>query len=354
MANSYEDQMEELYKGGKPAQAGEIRNHGGKQYQKMGNGEWKLYTHPEEKQLEAEQNKNKVVSLTDKLKAKVAEKKEVSASEQHLSDIKNQAVVPGQQTRSEKPMFTNVDAAMAHGYEATDFREVGNFFYDRAQKMADNIQKLQDTKQKIDPNFDKIKQANLRIAKQFISQANRVDDRQTKTKAAVKKSVVMMGHNDSAEVDTAKFAVEQKASQDQGFWLEHIHNIMDGYQFGDVPRVVTMDQGDLYLVKVDDGMYSGTFKKMVFVEGGVLEDNAKVRLERMSLPSLVQFCLAKEWMKPIEKPEIAVEAIHNLTSALTVQAPPVDPVPEVNYTDDFTQRVNQRIRMMELLDKLIN
>lgn len=340
--------IESLQKGGKPAQPGEIRVHGGVQYQKMGNGEWKVYTHPEEKQLEAEQNKNKVVSLTDKLKNTIAEKKEVSASEQHLSDLKNQKVVPDKKTRSEKPMFTDVDAALAHGYSATDFREVGNFFYDRAQKMAETISKLEQTKQKVDPNFEKIKKINLQMAKQFISQGNRVDDRQAKTKAAMKKSVIHMGHNDAASVDTAKFAVEQAASQAQGWWLETIHNIMEGYQYGDVPRVITMDQGDLYLVKVDDGLYSGIFKKMTPVEDGILEDNAKVRLERMTLATLVQFCLAKEWMKPVDKVEPAVEAIENLTLALEA---PVNPVEPVSYP---TLEMDRKIRFMELLDKLMS
>src|SRR5690606_6228697 len=54
-----------LIKGGKPASVGEVRNFGGKQYQKMGDGSWKPVKPPEENQPEAAQNKNKVVSLTE-------------------------------------------------------------------------------------------------------------------------------------------------------------------------------------------------------------------------------------------------------------------------------------------------
>lgn len=339
--DKFEQLLNNLEKGGKPAQVGEIRDFSGVQYQKMADGNWKPYIHPEEKKLEAEQNKNKVVSLTDKLKTKIEEKKQVSASEQHVSDLQNQGVVPNQKTRSEKPMFTNVDQALSSGYSAQDFREVGNFFYDRAQKMAENIDKLKSTKQEVDPNFEKIKKINMQYAKAFISQANHIDDRQTKTKAGMKKSIMHMGHNDTAEVNTASYAIELDAARDEGWWLEHIHNIMEGYQFGDIPRMVTLPKGDLYLVRVDDGMYSGLFKQITPVENGVLEDNAKVRLERMSLPTLINFCLAKEWLNPIPPPQPPqIEPIQNLTVALQA---PVEP-----------SQIDKKIQILELLNKLVN
>lgn len=355
MANGYEEQMEELKKGGKPADIGEVRNFNGKPFQKMGDGTWKPHVLKEEKQLEAETSKNKVLSLTDKLKGTIEEKKQVSATSQHLSDLTSQAVIPNKTTRSDKPMFTQVDAAMAHGYEAADFREVGNFLYDRAQKMADNIAKLEGTKQQVDPNLKKIKDVNVKMARSFLNQANHMDDRK-----AVKKSVVMMGHADAAEVDTSSFILEQQAAAKQGWWLETMTNIMSDYQYGDIPKVIPMTQGDLYLVKVDDGMYSGIFKKITHTPEGIMEDNAKVRLERMTLPSLVSFCLAKQWMEPVVREEVKAEQAMDLVAKL--EAPMVAPAPisepilvnQPAYTDDFTQRVNSRIRMMELLDKLIN
>lgn len=334
---------ESLEKGGKPAQVGEVRNFGGKQYQKMASGDWKLYVHPEEKQLEAEQNKNKVVSLTDKLKNKIEEKKEVSASEQHLSDLENGAVVPNQKTRSEKPMFTQVEAALAHGYSAQDFREVGNFFYDRAQKMAENISKLEQTGQKVDPNFEKIKKVNLKYAKAFISQANRIDDRQAKTKAGMKKSTVMMGHQDGAEINTSDFSIDNNSAA-QTEWLDRVSMIMEGYQYGEVPRVIPMDTGDLYLVKVEEGLYSGAFKSLTQVEDGILEDNAKVRIERMTLPSLVQFCIAKEWIRPF-RDVTPVQEIQDLTVKL--EAPMTEPVTVESDLD-------KRLRFMDLLSKLLS
>lgn len=353
MGNSFEEQMDKLSKGGKPAAIGEIRTFGGKQFQKMGDGNWKLHVLKEEKQLEAEQNKNKVVSLTDKLKGKIAEKKEVSATSQHLSDLKTQAVVPDQKTRSEKPIFTQVDAAMAAGYKAADFREAGNFFYDRAQKIADNISKLEGTKQEVDPNFKKIKDVNVRMARTFLNQANHIDDHRS-----VSKSTVMMGHNDGAEINTSSFILEQQAAGKQGWWLETMSRIMDGYSYGDVPRVIPMTQGDLYLVKVDDGMYSGVFKKITHTPEGTMEDNAKVRLERMTLPSLVSFCLAKQWMDPVSREEIKPEQTLDLVHKL--EAPMVDPVPVepimnvAPVVPEVAPHITAKIRMLELLDKLVN
>lgn len=332
--------IEKLEKGGKPAQIGEVRNFGGKDYRKMASSDWQLVIHPEEKKLEAEQNKNKVVSLTDKLKTKIAEKKEISQSEKHLHDIKNQAVVEGKETRSGKPMFTKVEAALAHGYEAADFREVGSFFYERAQKMADNMAKLAETKQDVDPNFEKIKKVNLQYSKAFISQANRIDDRRENAKKAVRKSTVMMGHADGAEINTADFAIDSNASDKHGWWMEHIHGVMDGYQYGDIPRMITMDHGDLYLVKVEEGLYSGIFKHISQVENGVLEENAKVRIERMTIPSLIQFCLAKEWLEPI----IDVSPIQSLTTALS------EPMP-VQLVESS---MDKKLRMMELVAKLLS
>lgn len=330
--------IENLEKGGKPADVGEVRNFGGKQFQKMGDGSWKPVVHPEERQLEAEQSK-KVVSLTSKLKQKIEQKNEISATEKHLHDLKNQAVVPNQQTRNGHPMFTQVDAALAHGYEAVDFREVGNFFYDRAQKLAEKIQQLKDTKQEIDPALEKIKKENIRISRAMLSQANHIDDRQAKTKKMAK-STVMMGHNDAAEISTADYAIE-RATALETEWLERIQNIMSGYNYGETPRVVVMDQGDLYLVKVEDGLYTGIFKKMTQVEDGVLEDNAKVRIERMTLPSLVQFCLAKEW---ISVPQILdVKPVEELTTKLEAPMPP-PPMPVESNLD----------KLLRLVEKLTN
>ncbi len=156
-----------------------------------------------------------------------------------------------------------------------------------------------------------------------------------------RKSVVMMGHADSAEVDTAKFAVEYQAAFSSE-WAEKFYNIMDGYKYGDIPRVIPLDKGNLYMVRVDDGMYSGTFIKDESADGGFLEDTAKARLERMSIPSLIQFCIAKEWINPFMKQNPQEPQYAALAEKLSVPVPPVSP----------QATIFDKTRVLELLDKL--
>lgn len=162
---------------------------------------------------------------------------------------------------------------------------------------------------------------------------------------SMEKSVVSMGHMDSAEVDTAKFATEQQTSL-QSDWYERMHNLMQDYNAGDEPRRIMLDGGDLFLVKVEDGLYSGVFKKYTETnEAEMMVDNAKVRIERMTIPSLVQFCVAKEWITPYfphpePKPAPLMEAL-----AMKLEAPEPSPIiPEKDRT----------IHILELIDKLVN
>lgn len=337
--DKYEQLTNNLEKGGKPAQVGEVRNFSGKDYKKMADGVWKPVVHEEQKKLnEMEESKEK--SPRQKLQEKLEDKTSVTMAEKHLNDLQNGSILENKQTRSGKPVFTSVDSAIASGYTSADFREIGNLFYDRAQTLEEGMSRMEQSGQKVESTFKKIKDINLKLGKQFIAQANHIDDRQAKTKASVAKSVTSMGHNDAAEINTASFATELQASKNEGWWLEHIHNIMDGYQFGDVPRLITLSKGDLYLVKVDDGLYSGLFKTVTPVENGVLEDNAKVRLERMTLPTLIQFCLAKQWMEPYVAPAPQpIEPIQNLTTALQAPEPSV---------------IDKKIQILELLNKLVN
>jgi 8-oxo-dGTP pyrophosphatase MutT (NUDIX family) len=311
---------DKLFKGGKPATIGERRIYGGIEHQKMGDGTWKPVPKPQDKD-----GKEKDVVM--------------HPMKQHLNDMKSQAIVEGKTLRSDKPVFTNVEAAIAHGYEVQDFKEAGAFFYDRSQQMSQNIEKLEKLKQKVDPSMKKIAHENMRMARQFTNQGNHLDDRRAKTAkdiksgAAVQKAVVMMGQQDGAEIDTAKFAVENKISHESG-WYEKIHQAMEGYSAGDVPRVIFLSTNyDLHLVKVDDGMYSGVVKKFTNAadewdaDMSPMVENAKIRIERMTIPSLVQFLMAKEYIQPEshQEPEMMPEPIvESLVSKLEVPAIPED------------------------------
>jgi 8-oxo-dGTP pyrophosphatase MutT (NUDIX family) len=329
--------VETLEKGGKPAAIGEVRNFGGTDYKKVGNGIWNPVVRPEEKKLEQMESK-KEKSPKQTLQDKLQEKTQISQGEKHLNDLKNQAIVPDQKTRSGHPMFTSVDSALAHGYKLEDYREAGNFYYDRALKMGNNIEMLRNSGQEVDPAFIKIMQHNSKLSNQFIKQANVVQSRQDK----IKKSTVLMGHADAAEISTSDFAIEQKLSNESG-QLTRIQEIMSGYEYGDEPRSIPMDKGVLYLVKVEEGLYSGMFKN---IENG-MEDNSKVRIERMTLPTVVQFCFAKEWMKPIVKTEPETTSKPNIESL-------VEKLSFEEHKSIVEDQFDKKIKILELLNKLVN
>lgn len=335
---------ESLEKGGKPAQTGEVRTFAGKQYQKMGDGSWVPYKHKEEKQIEAieaKEAKDKKPNPKDKLAEKLAEKKSVSIAEQHLADLKNGAIVTDKKLRNEKPIFTTVDQAIANGYTVEEFREAGNFFYDRAEKLQVIVDRYQDSGVKVEPAFKQIISENAKIGKQFFSQANVIEGRQDKAKLAVKKSTVMMGYADGAEINTQAFAVEHEKAQETGL-LDRFQLAMADYNYGDLPVVIALDAGDLHIVKVEEGLYSGVFKQRTLVPEGELMDTAKVRIERMTLPSLVMFCIAKNWTMakpaPIEAMPEPVNAIYAPEPILEMPVNPVD----------------RKLEMLRLLDKLLS
>lgn len=321
-----------LEKGGKRAQTGEIRLFGGKEYKKMGDGNWVPVVHKEQQQLDAMEAK-KEVSPKQKLENKLSEKTDISHAQQSLENLRNGAIIEGVETRSGKPVFTNIEQALAHGCNANDMRELGNMHYDYAEKLSGTIERMVASGEKPEKALTDIATFHSKIGKMFIKQAAHIDDRN------VKKSVVMMGHADAAEINTADFAIEHQSASNEGYWLDHMHNVMADYQYGDEPRVIHLNNGELYLVQVDDGMYSGTFKKITIVDDGQLIDNAKVRLERMTLPTLVQFCMAKGWLRPAEKP---VNPVHVEELASKLEAPMMM----------VESELDKKIRILELLSKL--
>jgi len=97
-------------------------------------------------------------------------------------------------------------------------------------------------------------------------------------------------------------------------------------------------------------MYSGLFKHV----NQEMQDNAKVRIERMSIPSLIQFCMAKEWISaPVieQKAFINEEQISALNEKLQANNKPEQlPIP----VQPIESEMDKRIKLMELISKLIN
>lgn len=336
----------------KPAAIGEVRNFGGKDYKKVNTGDWRPVVHQEEKKLQAMDAK-KEPTPKQSLEQKLQEKTQLSMAEKHVHDLKNKAIIEDRQTKSGKPMFLRTEDALAHGYTPEDFAEVSNVFYERAQMLANAIQRHQDAKQKVEPAVIEAKDLNLKISKQFLRQSNAVQDRQAKTAQAVsaskkvKKSVTSMGHNDSVELNTGDFAQEFRLADETG-WLESFHTYMANYSYGDTPREILLPNGSLFLAKVDDGLYSGFYRSRELAlnedtkEPEVMEDNAKIRIERITLPSLVQLCLAKEW-------------IHNKLVERPVEPIPLDPMPLIQALEaPIPPPVDRKIKILELLNRLLD
>lgn len=292
---------------------------------------------------------------------------ETNPFKQHWNKLEHGAILEGAQLRSGKPVYTDMSQATAHGYTPEEHREAGNIHYDKADRMNVQLHKVKELGKTPPPEMEKIIQFHMKKFKQHFSAADHVTNIQkevaeklsakkqadSKAKKEMKKSVVMMGYNDALEVDTAKYAVEHRMAEESE-WAHKIYEMMKDYSYGDAPRTISIDAGLLHLVKVEDGVYTGfvTLLNLVPDTDEVMQDNAKVRMERMTIPTLVQFLMAKDYIKfkpaqPVQPPVVSdIETIvENLTEKLEL---PVD-VPFIEES-----AIDKKIVMLKLLEKLIN
>jgi ADP-ribose pyrophosphatase YjhB (NUDIX family) len=101
-------------------------------------------------------------------------------------------------------------------------------------------------------------------------------------------------------INTAEFKEENEESHPM---KARIEELMKDYESGDEPKRLMLDKEHiLHLVKVDEGIFSG-FVKRTNEDG--LEETA-VTLDKMPLPSIIQYLKAKEVLKD-EKPHVEVE-----------------------------------------------
>jgi hypothetical protein len=149
-------------------------------------------------------------------------------------------------------------------------------------------------------------------------------------------------------------------------WLERIYQGMEGYQYGDVPREFMLDKGKLFLSKVDDGVYSGFFRRIEEVEDGQLEENAKVRIERQTLPTLVTFLTAKEWIMPAgpqveeaDNSSMKDQEYQALSTKLEEIGDGVEAMLEIESAEHVPEAIqveselDKKIRVLELMNKLL-
>lgn len=285
---------------------------------------------------------------------------QVNKVQQHLDLLRHGSVLPGVHTASGKPIVTNMDAAKAQGYGIQDYVDAMNVHYNMAQKVNGAIEKMKMAGKKVPKEALEIAKFHEKQMKANMSARDHLED-QEKTlkehkKKAVKKSVTQMGSGlGDRDLDVGSFAQTQSKADDK--WMETLHTGMSDYNFGDEPRDFQTPKGVLHLCKVDDGIYSGFFTNQQMAGDGMLEDNAKVRIERMTIPELVMFMMAKEWIvdhlvaEP-EKPQEAPQVVQPDFSALEQKlSQPVIPSPSISSAQ--FENNEQRIRMLELVTKLL-
>ncbi len=253
---------------------------------------------------------HKVHHLADKLI-------EVNPFKSHLNKLKSGAVMEGVELRSGKPLYLDVNQALAHKYTPADYREAANIHYEKAQSMATQIEKIKEYKTQVPPEMEEIRKFHKMAFKQNMSMAETVTKRAAKTEQSIKDQVANYKEQQSGM---------KKSFDSQDEWVDRVSKLMENYSFGEEPRSIQLNKGTLWISKLDQDAYSAVF-----------HGDTKVRVDRMTIPSLVDFCMAKSWIEPIQmEPQLAPVEV--------VQVNPI--VSEMSIMD-------KRIKILELVSKLI-
>lgn len=230
----------------------------------------------------------------------------------HLKTLKEGAVIPGFTTQSGKPIVTSIDAAKAHKYSIQDHMDAMNVHHKLAEKTQKTIDKLQAAGHKVPEEGKQIAKFHEDQMKAHMKSRQYLQSRQEGTETAIKdkkektveeardrgvlKSTTQMGSGiGDRDLDIAAYAMARDKAQKH--WMEKMYASMHDCKFGDMPKSFELERGDIHLAKVDDGLYSGYYTAK---DNGML-DNAKMRIERITIPELVQLMSAKEWISPLQE-----------------------------------------------------
>lgn len=317
-------------------------------------------------------NRDNVVSLNSKLQEQ--QKPEKTKLQAHYEKLTGGAVLDGMQTKSGKPIFHDMNHSKAHGYDESDHRDAMNAHYDLMGKFNNAIAKMKDAGHDVPSEALKIRDFHQKQFKSHFKESQRVMERkeqvdkltEDKTQKVKKlnKALVSMGHHSDTDVDTQKVIGEVDP------YIEMLTDLMTGFEYGDAPRTMNIDAGQIHLVKVDDGMYTGYVVKTDMVENeatGEMEeisDTAKIRIERMQIPEIVKFLIAKEYILP--KAVIPVEEfepdddmkdkiIDGLSATLEaqMQAEEEAKIDQIEESIDKERILDKKIALMNLVNKLL-
>lgn len=281
----------------------------------------------------------------------------------HLIALEHGGVMPGLKTQSGKPVVTTMEQADALGYDVADHVDAMNAHFELAQKTQTLINKLKMAGHSVPKEGAKIVQFHEKKMKEHMNARQQMEARQKTTgeaikrkkeaimesvkKEPIKKATTQMGSGlGDRDLDTGAFAQANDKADPE--WMEKLYSGMEGFDFGDEPREFHCDKGRLLLSKVDDGIYSGAF---TVVENG-LEDHAKIRIERITIPELVQLMVAKEWIKN-HKVDVAPEPTPTpLVPEVLAKVPESTLNPEPSLAPP-SPTVAEKIQILELISKLV-
>jgi hypothetical protein len=256
-------------------------------------------------------------------------------------------------------------------YTAQEHNSQASMHYEEAMKIAEVLKKFEDgidKRRKIDPSFKPPEAAKqmmeeLKVKQEFHmksmkhhraqgdqtwkdSMPKRAPDKTDKAKKSIEelndllKSSVSVDAQGSA-IETANYAIEDSASSE---WQGLFSSVMADFNYGDAPREIFLDNGySINLVKVDEGLYSGYIRRRVDWDGeSKLEENVG-KVEKLTIPTIIQYCKAKEYIALVPKEEPKPMEL--------IQPEPVGPVgpaPESNNNQYLAEKI------IDLLNKLLS
>ena len=283
----------------------------------------------------------------------------------YLHTLTNGATLDNAKTSSGKPVLLRMEDAKAHGYDAQDHKSAADIHYELHQRWLNGLEKYQITGHKIPESAEKVvkfhKKKFIEHFKAAQTQIDRMLETKSKTQpkadAKVKKSITSMGHEESPDINTGRYA-EALAESQKTEWLGRLQELMADYEYGDSPRVMGLDKGKITLVKVAEGEYTGFFTKMkeyMNEDSGrleTMEDTEKIRIERITLPDLVQLMQAKEYIVPMatppKEPETPVDEPLEAATESPMEQAQEEPAPSPESDLD------KKIHLLELVNKLVS
>jgi hypothetical protein len=155
-----------------------------------------------------------------------------------------------------------------------------------------------------------------------------------------------------------------KTIEDAKDWLPVFQETMKNYNYGDAPRTISLDKGhSIMLAKVDDGIYSGFIKRSIDRDGeSELEENIS-KVTQKSLPDIIQYLKAREYIMPesyedsVDRAEMEVEMEQPLDVGNDLMNSEMASEVYDSATMEMSEesnKINYKIKMLELLDKLLN